>query len=285
MEKNPDLEGIRPSVLEPERRDAPVLSMESVDSFLSFLESAGRTKQTIYTYRRCLEHLYAFLPDDKEIEADTLLRWREAMRAEGRTIGSMNIHISAANSWLDFLGRQEFHLKLIPRGNPQKPETPALTWPEYLRLLQTAQTLGNKRTEMLVKLFCETGIRLREASNVTLEAVNAGEIVTISRNRPKPVPLSPELRKELRDYADSIGVRSGPLFVRQSGEPLDHSEILQMIVKLFKKAGVPREKATTRTLRLFHRDWVTRDKIHAEVAEQVKEIYESLLSRGRPFTR
>ena len=102
MEKNPDLEGIRPSVLEPERRDAPVLSMESVDSFLSFLESAGRTKQTIYTYRRCLEHLYAFLPDDKEIGADTLRQWREAMRAEGRTIGSLNIHISAVNSWLDF---------------------------------------------------------------------------------------------------------------------------------------------------------------------------------------
>lgn len=169
-------------------------------------------------------------------------------------------------------------------GNPQKTETLALTWPEYLRLLQTAQTLGNKRAEMLVKLFCETGIRLREASNVTLEAVNAGEIVTISRNRPKPIPLSPELRGELRDYADSIGVRSGPLFVRQSGEPLDHSEILQMIVKLFKKAGVPREKATTKNLRLFHRDWATRDRIHAEVAEQVREIYESLLSRGRPFT-
>ena len=65
------MEGIRPSVLEPERRDAPVLSMESVDSFLSFLESAGRTKQTIYTYRRCLEHLYAFLPDGKEIGEDT----------------------------------------------------------------------------------------------------------------------------------------------------------------------------------------------------------------------
>ena len=88
--------------MEPERRDAPVLSMKSVDSFLPFLERNGRTTQTLDTYRRCLEHLYAFLPDDKEIEADTLRQWREAMRAEGRTIGSMNIHISAANSWLDF---------------------------------------------------------------------------------------------------------------------------------------------------------------------------------------
>ena len=35
MEKNPDLEGIRPSVAEPERKASPVISMESVDSFLS----------------------------------------------------------------------------------------------------------------------------------------------------------------------------------------------------------------------------------------------------------
>ena len=78
-------------------------------------------------YRRCPEHLYAFLPDDKEIGADTLRQWREAMRAEERTTGALNIHISAANSWLDFLGRKEFHLKLLLRGNPQKTEMPALT--------------------------------------------------------------------------------------------------------------------------------------------------------------
>ena len=284
MAKNLDLEEKRPSVAEPERKDAPVMSRESVDSFLSFLESNGRTKQTLLTYRRCLGHLYDFLPDDKGIGADILRQWLEAMRTEGRTVGSLNIHISATNSYLTFLGRKEFQLKPLPRENPPETETPALTWPEYLRLLQTARTLGNKRAEMLIKVFCDTGIRLREIPNVTLEAVNAGEIVTVSRNRPKRVPLSPELRKELRDYADSVGVRNGPLFVRQSGEPLDHSEILPIIVKLFKKAGVPREKATTRTLRRFHRDWATRDRIHAEVAEQVKEIYESLLSRGRPFT-
>lgn len=137
---------------------------------------------------------------------------------------------------------------------------------------------------MLVKLFCDTGIRLRETPKVTLEAVNAVEIVTGTPHRLKRFPLSSELRQELLDYAAEVGIQSGPLFVRQSGEPLEHSEILPMIVKLFKKAGISREKATTRTLRQFHRDWATRDRIHAEVAEQVKEIYESLLHRGMPFT-
>ena len=283
MEKNLDLEETRPSVAEPQRKETIVISRESVDSFLFFLENSGRTKQTVDTYRRCLSHLFSFLPDDKKIDADTLCQWREAMRTEGRAVRSLNLHISAANSYLDFLGRKEFQLRPLLCETPPE-EAPALTWSEYLQLLQTARTLGNKRAEMLIKVFCETGIRLREVPNVTLEAVNAGELVTESRNHPKRVPLSSELRKELQDYAVSVGVRSGSLFVRQSGKPLDHSEILPIIVKLFKKAEVPREKATTRTLRRFHRDWATRDRIHAEVAEQVKEIYESLLSRGRPFS-
>ena len=283
MEKKLDLEGVRPSVAEPDPKEAAVMSRESVDSFLSFLESAGRAKQTIRTYQCCLERLYVFLPDDKTVSADTLRQWREAMRTEGRSVKSLNTHISAANSWLAFLGRKEIHLKLLPFENAPK-EAPALTWPEYLRLIQTARGWGNKRAEMLVKLFCDTGIRLRETPNVTLEAVNAGEIVTGTPNRLKRLPLSSELRQELLDYATGTGIQSGPLFIRQNGEPLEHSEILPMIVKLFKKAGIPREKATTRTLRQFHRDWATRDRIHAEVAAQVKEIYESLLHRGMPFT-
>ena len=283
MEKNLDLEGIRPSVAEPERKDAPpVVSMESIDSFRCYLESNGRTEKTITTYQRCLKRLYDFLPDGKEIDADILRQWLEAMRTEGRSVGALNTHLSATNSYLDFLGRKELRLKLLPHRGFS--ETSALTWPEYLRALQTARVLGNKRAEMLVKLFCETGIRLRETSNVTLEAVDAGEIVTGSQNFPKRVPLPSELRQELRDYADSLGIQSGPLFVKRSGEPLEHSQILPMIVKLFKKAGIPKEKATVKTLRLFNRDWTTRDRIHAEVAEQVKEIYESLLSRGRPFS-
>ena len=244
------------------------MSRESVDFFLSSLESQGKTKLTVETYRRCTERLFAFLPDDKSIGADTLRQWRDAILAEGAAVGTANLHVAAANSYLEFAGRRELQLKLklIPPEN--SPETPALTWAEYLRLLETARTLEDKRPYLFVKLFCNTGIRIRELPNVTVEAVTAGEMMTGFRKSLKRLLFPSALRAELLDYASVAGIRSGPLFVRRNGNPLNHSEILPMIVKLFKKAGVPRNKATSKTLRQFYR--TTRERIHAEIAAQVE---------------
>ena len=242
------------------------MSRESVDSFLSRLESQGKTKLTVETYRRCMKRLFVFLPDDKEIGADTLRQWRDAILADGAAVGTANLHVAAANSYLEFAGRRELQLKLMPPEN--SPETPALTWTEYLRLLETARTLEDKRPYLFVKLFCNTGIRVRELPNVTVEAANAGEMTTGSKKSPKRLLFPSALRAELLDYASSVGIRSGPLFVRRNGNPLDHSEVLPMIVKLFKKAGVPRNKASSKTLRQFYR--TTRERIHAEIAAQVE---------------
>ena len=265
-------------VVETEQRNLPVISGENIEAFLSFIESQGRTKQTIDTYRRCLERLYAFLPDDKVIGADTLRQWREMLREDGLALRTLNLHISTVNSYLEFLGHREFQLRPLAVSY-EKPETPALSWPEYLRLLQTARTKESKKPYLLIKLFCNTGIRICELPNVTVEAVKTGEIVIGYKKRPKRVPLPSLLRMELLDYADSVGIQSGSLFVRQSGEPLINSEILPIIIRLFKQADVPREKATTKTLRQFYR--TTREEIHAEIAAQVEGAYESVLNKKR----
>ena len=267
MEGKDDLEKASRAISEEKRAVFPVMSRESMDSFLSYLESQGKTKATVNTYRRCLERFFAFLPDDKAIGADTLRQWRDAILAGGAAIGTANLHIAAANSYLEFIGRRELHLKPMPHEKPL--ETPALTWTEYLRLLETARTLEDKRPYLFVKLFCNTGLRIRELSNVTVGAVKVGEMTTGSERSPTRLLFPSALRTELLDYASGAGIRDGSLFVRRNGNPLNHSEILPMIVKLFKKAGVPRNKATSKVLRQFYR--TTRERIHSEIAAQVEE--------------
>ena len=266
METGRNLERARLPVSAEKDAVFPVMSRESMDSFLSYLESQGKTKATVETYRRCLERFFAFLPDDKGIGADTLRQWRDAILAEGAAVGTANLHIAAANSYLEFIGRRELHLKPMPHEKPL--ETPTLTWTEYLRLLETARTLEDRRPYLFVKLFCNTGLRIRELPNVTVEAVNAGEMTTGFKKSLKRLLFPSALRAELLEYASGTGIRSGPLFVRQNGNPLNHSEILPMIVKLFKKAGVPRNKATSKVLRQFYR--TTRERIHSEIAAQVE---------------
>ena len=266
MEEKGDLQKGYRTILEEKRAVFPVMSLESMDSFLSCLESQGKTKLTVETYRRCLKRFFLFLPEDKKVNADALRQWRDAILAEGAAVGTANLHVAAANSYLEFMGRRELQLKPMPHEKPL--ETPALTWTEYLRLLETARTLENKKPYLFVKLFCNTGIRIRELPNVTVEAVKAGEMMTGPKKSPKCLLFPSALRAELLDYASGAGIRSGSLFVRQNGNPLDHSEILPMIVKLFKKAGVPRNKATSKTLRQFYR--TTRERIHSEIAAQVE---------------
>ena len=155
METGRNLEGAHLPVSGKKDAVFPVMSRESMDSFLSYLENQGKTKATVETYRRCLERFFVFLPDDKEIGADTLRQWRDAILAEGAAVGTANLHIAAANSYLEFIGRRELHLKPMPHEKPL--ETPALTWTEYLRLLETARTLEDRRPYLFVKLFCNTG--------------------------------------------------------------------------------------------------------------------------------
>lgn len=268
MEQKFYSEGVRLSVAGDGGEKCPVISRERLESFLSFLESKGRAKETIRVYRRCLERLLTFLPDNKEICPDALLQWTEAMQTEGVSFRTINREISIVNSYLEFLGRRELQLKRMPCPGGKTTEIPTLTWPEYLRLLQTAQMLGDKRPGMLIRLFCDTGIRLCEISDVTVEAVNAGEIIIEYKSRPKRILLPSGLRTELWDYARSAGIVSGALFARKNGTPLNHSEILPLIVKLFKKAGVPRSKATTKVLRQFYH--ATYEKISSEVAAQME---------------
>ena len=283
MEQKFYSQGARLSVEGDGGEKCPVISRERLESFLSFLQSKGRAKETIRVYRRCLERLLTFLPDNKEICPDALLQWMGAMRTEGVSSKTINREISIVNSYLEFLGHRELQLKRTPCPVGKTTEIPTLTWPEYLRLLQTAQMLDDKRPGMLIRLFCDTGIRLCEISDVTLEAVNAGEIIIEHKSCPKRILLPSGLRTELRDYAHSAGIVSGALFVRKNGTPLNHSEMLPLIVKLFKKADVPRGKATTKTLRQFHR--ATCDRIYSEIAERMEIAYENLPETRRTSVR
>ena len=262
------------------REDIVVLTDEKKEEFFQYLIDKGRSETTVGTYRRYLEHLSAFLPEDKVINKEILCQWRDKMLADGMAVPTVNGHIFSVNSYLDFLEHREFQLKSVPYEKPQI-ETPELTWPEYLQLIQTAKALEDERACMLIKLFCNTGIRVRETPKVTVEAVDAGEIIVKNGDKFERVLLPSGLRTELKNYAFNAGIARGSLFIRRNGNPLTHSEIIPLIVKLFRKAGVPRNKANTKTLRQFYRK--TREKIHAEIAAQMEGVYENMMGNGHPF--
>ena len=91
----------------------------------------------------------------------------------GYAPSTINSYLSVNNAYLDFVGHREYQL-----ANQLKLETelqPELTRTGFLRLLQTARTLGREKVYLLVKLFGTTGLTVQELEKVTVEAVKEGK--------------------------------------------------------------------------------------------------------------
>ena len=106
----------------------------------------------------------------------------------------------------------------FPRGEEPQPE---LTRSEYLRLLSAAKALGKERTYLLVKVFATTGITVQELPRLTVEAAQAGKVVTYPNRVRQEVRISPCVGRELLEYAHSTGVASGPIFITRNGKTVN----------------------------------------------------------------
>ncbi len=148
------------------------MSWESIESFIEHMEKRGCAPDTLKTYRRGLLKLYHFLPADKLIYRGTLEQWRDEMLGD-YTARTANVNISAANSYLEYLGAREFQLTK-PLPPPEDSGQPEITRAEYLRMLERAREDGNEWAYLLTKVFACVGITVQELPCVTAEAVAAG---------------------------------------------------------------------------------------------------------------
>ena len=251
------------------------LTREGIERFMTVCQAEGRVEGTLKWYRRGLNRLYDDLPEDKTIRHGTLERWREKLVKEGYAPSTINSYLSVNNAYLDFVGHREYQL-----ANQLKLETelqPELTRTEYLRLLQTARTLGRERVYLLVKLFGTTGLTVQELEKVTVEAVKEGKL-TVSPSRSKQVLRIPEgLQKELLDYTRRSGYLSGPIFVTKEGTPMSRTYVSTIIRQLCIEAKVPDEKGNPRCLKRLYQS--TRAGIEDNIALLVEQAHNRLLEK------
>ena len=77
-----------------------------------------------------------------------------------------------------------------------------------------------------------------------------------------------ELCKMLKAYVAEKKIKSGAVFVTNSGNPLDRSNIWSDMKKLCRAAGVPEEKVFPHNLRhLFARTYYSREKDIVRLAD------------------
>lgn len=258
----------------PRSRNAVPLTPETIGGYLEHLQAKGRAQGTIDSYSRKIKRLYRELPEDgKMIRQGTLRVWREELSQAGCTPAAINQFIVAANGYLEYMGAREFQVvdKLDAVPDPQ----PELTRGEYLRLLSTARSLGREQVYLLVKLFGNMDLPVQELGHVTVEAVRAG-MLSVSYSCSKEIIRFPGcLCRELLDYAQSRGIRTGPVFLTRNGKPIDRTNVTVSIRRLCRAAQLPEEKGSPRCLRKLYQ--ATREGIERNVTLLVERAQDRLM--------
>ena len=269
------IQGERPMHQHRRTETGVLLTQESIEQFLEACQSRGRVEGTLQWYSRGLNRLYQALPEDKFIRQGALEQWREELMEMEYTPGTVNMFLSIANSYLDFVGHRECQLasQLKPKSSLQ----PELTREEYVQLLRTAKALDKERLYLLVKLFASTGLSVQELPNVTVEAVQKGEIVHFPHKVEQRVRIPECLRKELLGYIRRNGYTSGPIFQNKDGGPLNRTYVSTAIRRLCMEARVPEEKGNPRCLKRLYQN--TRSDIENNVALLVEQALDRVLEQ------
>lgn len=247
-----------------------ILPGRSLEEFLA-REGAAWKPDTRASYRRALQDLQRYTADHGPPTVERLEAWRRQLQA-GYSQRSVNQRISAANHYFRWCGRPDL---LMRHERAQQAPPPELTRSEYLRLLRAARSQGQRQLYLLVKLFAVTGLPLQCLGQVTAEVVQAGGGVLPCRSQPFALRLPAGLQRELLDYLNSQGITAGPVFVTRSGRLVSRSYLCRGIQELCRAAGVPAEKGSPRCLRALWR--TTRDRLYADLEEQVRQVYSLLL--------
>lgn len=248
--------------------NAVCLTEELIESFLLYLEENGRKGDTIVKYRRDLNSMYRFLPDDKMMDSESLIKWRDSMLSENMAPRTVNSCVSVINSFYQYIGRRNWQAKQIKEDKSIQPE---ITRSEYLRLLQTAKQLGKERLYLMVKVFGCTGISVSELKLITAEAL-MDEVRDSKSNR---IHIPECLRNDLINFAMKEGVRSGPIFITRGGLPIDRVSVCNSMKQLCMDAHVPEEKVNPRCLKKMYED--TYAGIRSSIDILVEQAYDKLI--------
>lgn len=246
------------------------LTEDVITAYLSILSAEGRTGSSLHLCETVLRQFLASLPDGV-ITKDSLSAWREQLLTEGFAIRTVNCRVSTVSALLEAMDCREFQVDRQLR--PPQFEAPELTRQEYLRMLQTARTLDDRRGYVLVKLFATTGLSVSNLPLVTVEAAQAGRLV---KGR-EIVRFSEGLQTDLLAYAKQNGRLTGAIFTQKSGAPLMRTQVGVYIQKLGQDARIPAEKANIRALRQLYKAAVT--AIEANFDLLVQQAYERQLER------
>jgi len=219
-------------------------------NFYRHLINEGKSSNTVNKYLRDVRQFFEYAQQREAMGFDPELLWGYRKYLETHYLASSaNSKISAVNHFL----KSQNHSGSIRAFRVQKTrfrsEDRCLTKVEYLRLLRQAQVDHKPQLCLAMQTIASTGIRISELQFVTVDALEKQEMVIYLKGKVRKVLLPEKLCRVLAVYAQNAQIIDGPIFVTQSGRPIDRSNLLHSMKRLCSKARVSSHKVFPHNLR------------------------------------
>ena len=262
-----------------------------IADFEGYLRAEEREPGTIEKYLRNIRAFAVWL-DGRPVTKEMAANWKGHLRAEGYQPGTVNSMLSALNKFFAFARWPGCRVKYLKVQRQLFRSTEReLTKGEYLRLLETARSLGRLRLELLMETICATGIRVSEVKYITAEAVQTGRADISLKGKIRTILIPGKLCRKLQKYAKKQKIVSGELFLTRNGRGLTRRQIWAEMKAICKKAGVAPSKVFPHNLRhLFARTFYRACRDVARLADvlghssiETTRIY--LISTGAEHAR
>ena len=191
--------------------------------------------------------------------------------------------LAAVNSFLEYIGRGEYKVKLFKIQRVQFCEKEReLTEKDYEKLVHMAERKGDIRMSMLLQTIGSTGIRISELRFITVESLETGRADIYNKGKSRIALLPVELVKVLKRYCRKARIKSGSIFITRNGKMMDRSNISKRMKLLGREAGVDAAKVFPHNFRhLFARVFYSIEK---DVVRLMDLLGHSNISTTRIYT-
>lgn len=217
--------------------------------FTEYLGSRKRARATIVAYGKDIEQVTMYLTNMgkkmvTEVTRDELDAFLKKLTGDNYTPKSISRKINSIKTFFRFLKASGIVTSdpAIEIAHPKYEVKPPriLSKIEYRALRDTCR--GDVRIYAIVELFLQTGIRIGELANLTLDDLKPTEIHIAAQegHAERMVPLNKAAKEALDKYIEqrATNAPNKSLFITKTGRPLLIRNIRTAIDRYFRIAGI-----------------------------------------------
>ena len=207
-------------------------------------------QSTLSQYRANVQKFIDWLPEDEEIDKETMLRYKLYLGEIAGSTSSINVWIVETNKFLKWLGLKDLTIKKIKMQTKQSNED-ILSISDYKRLLRFAKRQNKHQLYYIMKILAMTGIRISELKYFKIENLKSNYIKVFNKGKERKIIVRQDLMRDLKRYAREQGIKEGFLFPSaiKKGKMVNTSTIWRQMKSVAGCARVKKNKVHAHSFR------------------------------------